>query len=92
MLLSKYRAILYASGSDAVSLPVSIDVIVCRIVPTALASSSCEMRLSARSSRINVLMAYPSCRVRLSFSMFCNFSFSRPKSLLESIKQTGVSF
>ena len=49
MLLSKYRAILYASGSDAVYLPVSIDVIVCRVVPIALASSSCEMRLAARS-------------------------------------------
>ena len=50
MLLSKYRAILYASGSDAMYLPVSIDVIVCRVVPTALASSSCEMRL-ARAAR-----------------------------------------
>ena len=76
MLLSKYRAILYASGSDAVYLPVSIDVIVCRVVLTALASSSFEMRLAARSSRINVLMAYPSCRVRLSFSIVC-FVISR---------------
>ena len=76
MLLSKYRAILYASGSDAVYLPVSIDVIVCRVVPTALASFSCEMRLAARSSRINVLMTHPSCRVRLSFSIVC-FALSR---------------
>lgn len=76
MLLSKYRAILYASGSDAVYLPVSIDVIVCRVVPIALASSSCEMRLAAHSSRINVLMTHPFCRVRLSFSIVC-FALSR---------------
>ena len=46
----------YASGSDATYLPTSMDVIVCRVVPTARASSSCDMRLSRLSSRMRVFM------------------------------------
>ena len=40
MVSPKYRAILYARGNDAMYFPTSMEVMVCRVVPTASASSS----------------------------------------------------
>ena len=54
---SKKRAILYANTSDAVYFPTSIEVMVCRVVPTARANCSCDRSLAFRSSRMRVLIA-----------------------------------
>ncbi len=57
MVKPKKWAILYARGRDAVYLPTSMDVIVCRVVPTARANSSWESFRSRRSSGILVCIA-----------------------------------
>ena len=46
----KTDLILYANKRDAVYLPTSIEVIVCRVTPTDLASASCEIFCCLRSS------------------------------------------
>lgn len=51
----KNLAILNANTRDAVYLPVSIDVIVCLVVPTAEASSSWDILRSFLNSLIIVL-------------------------------------
>src|SRR5699024_5842440 len=54
MVMPKYFAILYASGKEATYFPVSMEVMVCLVVPTASASSSWEILLAFRSSLIFV--------------------------------------
>ena len=104
MVKPKKRAILYASASDAVYLPTSMEMIVYRMVPTASANCSCEIFFSFRSSFIFVsndtswkyakpaLQTWYNANWRMS-SALCKKTFSRVRfvnGIVNACNRTGT--